>query len=79
MRPRLLLLVVGLPPVLARADDGAAPARFTIIPRRKDGGAEVQADKDEAVFVVKGPSGVSQAVIEREGGSGRTPWCCGCT
>jgi hypothetical protein len=68
MKPRLLLAVVGLPPVLACADDGAAPAKFTITTKRKDDGVEVEADKDKAVCVGKGPSGISQAAIEREGG-----------
>src|SRR5215467_9920355 len=67
MKPRLLLLVVGLLPVLAWADDGAAPAKFKVTTKRQDDAVEVQADKDRTVFSVKSPFGISQAVIEREG------------
>ena len=55
----------------ALADDGDAPkkeaAKFKITTRRKDDAVEVQSDKDGAVFDVKSPFGISQAVIEREG------------
>ena len=67
MKPRLLLLAVGLLPVLARADDGAAPAKFKVTTKRKDDTVEVRADKDKALFIIKSPSGISQAVIERQG------------
>jgi hypothetical protein len=70
MKPRLLLLIVGLLAVLARADDGAAPARFKVMTRRKDDTVEVRAEKDEALFIIKSPFGISQAVIEREGEKG---------
>jgi hypothetical protein len=43
--------------------------RFKITTKRKDDAVEVRADKDKAVFVVKSPFGISQAVIEREAGN----------
>jgi hypothetical protein len=67
MKTRLLLLVMGLLPVLAWADDSAAPAKFKITTKRKDDTVEVQADKDKTLFIIKSPFGISQAVIEREG------------
>ena len=55
---------------IAVAGDGAAPsgqpARFKITTRRKDDSVEVRADKDKALFSVKSPFGISQAVIERQ-------------
>src|SRR5581483_9280989 len=65
MKPALLL-VMGLLPVRAWADDGAAPAKFKITTKRKDDAVEVRADKDKTLFVVQSPFGISQAVIERE-------------
>jgi hypothetical protein len=67
MKPRLLLLAVGLLPVLAWAGDGAAPDKFKITTKRKDDSVEVKVEKDKAVFSVKSPFGISQASIEREG------------
>ena len=46
MNPRLFLPIVGLLPVLAWADDGAAPAKFKITTKRKDDTVEVKAEKD---------------------------------
>jgi hypothetical protein len=66
MRRRLFLLVMGLLPVLAWADDGAAPAKFKVTTKRKDDTVEVQAEKDKALFIIKSPFGISQAIIERE-------------
>src|SRR5262245_4100907 len=43
------------------------PAKFKITTKRKDDSVEVRADKDKAVFAVKSPFGISEAVIEREG------------
>jgi hypothetical protein len=43
------------------------PARFKITTKRKDDTVEVQAEKDKALFIIKSPFGISQAVIEREG------------
>jgi hypothetical protein len=43
------------------------PAKFKITTRRKDDAVEVRSDKGKAVFVVKSPFGISQAVIERTG------------
>jgi hypothetical protein len=65
MKRRLLLLVMGLLPVLAGADDGTAPTRFKTTTRRKDDAVEVQANKKKALFIIKSPFGISQAVIER--------------
>jgi hypothetical protein len=67
MKPQLVLLVVGLLPPLAWAEDGASPAKFKITTKRKDDTVEVQADKDKTLFIIKSPFGISQAVIEREG------------
>src|SRR5262245_39550007 len=67
MKSWLLPLVVTLLPVLAWADDGAAPAKFKITTKRKDDTVEVQAEKDKTRFIIKSPFGISQAVIEREG------------
>ena len=46
---------------------GEQPAKFKITTKKADDSVEVKADKDKAVFVVKSPSGISQAVIERDG------------
>jgi hypothetical protein len=67
MKPPLFLLVVGLLPVLTWADDGPAPGKFKITTKRKDDTVEVQANKEKALFIIKSPFGISQAVIEREG------------
>src|SRR5262245_3540835 len=67
MKPRLVLLIVGLLPPLAWAEDGAAPAKFTITTKRKDDTVEVPAEKDKTLLIIKSPFGISQAVIEREG------------
>jgi hypothetical protein len=54
---------------IALADDGDAakdhPAKFKITMKQKDDSVEVAAEKDKAVFAVKSPFGISQAVIER--------------
>jgi hypothetical protein len=65
MRNRLLLLLVGLLPTSALADD--SDAKFKITTKRKDDTLEVQATKEQALFIIKSPFGISQAVIEREG------------
>jgi hypothetical protein len=49
----------------APAADAAAP-NFRITTRRKDDSVDVRADKDGAVFEVRSPSGISEAVIERQ-------------
>ncbi len=67
MRMSILLFVVGLLPVVAWADEGAAPAKFKITTKRKDDTVEVQAEKGKTLFVIKSSFGISQAVIEREG------------
>jgi hypothetical protein len=65
--PLAVLLVIG---GIALADDGDAPqdqtAMFKITTKRKDDSVEVKAEKDRAVFAVKSPFGISQAVIERQ-------------
>jgi hypothetical protein len=65
--PLAVLLVVN---GIAGAGDGAAPkgasAKFKITTRRKDDSVEVRADGGKAVFVVKSPFGISQAVIQRQ-------------
>src|SRR5262245_8269825 len=51
------------------ADDGQPQkeqtAQFKIAVRKKDDTVAVQSARDKAVFVVKSPSGISQAAIER--------------
>jgi hypothetical protein len=42
------------------------PAKFKITTRRKDDAVEVRSHKGKAVFAVKSPFGISQAVIERQ-------------
>src|SRR5438552_11509755 len=70
MKTRLLLVVVGLLPAFAFADDGAAtkdePAKFKITTKRKDDSVEVREDKAKGVFIIKSPLGISQAIIERD-------------
>jgi hypothetical protein len=66
--PLAVLLVIS---GIALANDGDVPsdqpARFKIIPKRKDDSVEVRADRDKTLFTVKSPFGISRAVIEREG------------
>jgi hypothetical protein len=45
--------------------DAVQPA-FKVTTKRQDDRVEVKAEKDKAVFAVKSPSGISQAVIERQ-------------
>jgi hypothetical protein len=66
MQPRLFLFVIGLLPALAWAEDDAAPAKSKITTERQDDRVEVKAEKDRAVFAVKSPFGISEAVIERQ-------------
>ena len=42
------------------------PPRFKITTKKQDDTVEIRADKDKTLFVVKSPSGISQAVIERK-------------
>jgi hypothetical protein len=55
---------------IALAGEGDTPqgqhARFKITTKRKDDAVEFRAEKDRAVFSVKSPFGISQAVIERQ-------------
>ena len=66
--PLAVLLVIS---GIALAEDGNPPkdkpAKFKITTKRKDDTVEVQAEKDKALFIIKSPFGISQAVIEREG------------
>lgn len=65
----LLLTVLLVVSGIAAADDGDAPTdrppRFEIKTKRKDDRVEVKAEKDKAVFAVKSPFGISQAIIGR--------------
>jgi hypothetical protein len=62
-----VLLVIG---GIAAASDADAPqdqtAMFKITTKRKDDSVEVKAEKDRAVFAVKSPFGISEAVVERQ-------------
>jgi hypothetical protein len=49
------------------AADEDQPQKFKITTRRADDAVEVRAEKDRAVFSVRSPFGISQAVIERAG------------
>ena len=64
--PLAVLLVIN---GIALAGDGDTPkdqpAKFNITTKRKDDAVEVRADKGKAVFTIKSPFGISQAVIER--------------
>lgn len=67
MKTALTFIVVGLLP--AFADAGNEPkdqrTRFKITVKRDTDTVEVRAAKDKAVFIVKSPFGISQAVVER--------------
>lgn len=69
------LLVLGLGALVCinnapgsfEGDDAKNPAEgFKIKSRKKDDAIEVQGDKDKMIFIVKSPSGISNAVIERQ-------------
>ena len=47
------------------AAEGDQPI-FKITPKKKDDTVEVRADKDKTLFIVKSPSGISPAVIQRQ-------------
>jgi len=82
--PLAVLLVLRRIPL---AGDGDAPqdqpAMFKITTKRNDDSVEVKAEKDRAVFAVKSPFGISEAVIERQEDTWPKAvvllWCCGCT
>ena len=57
-----LVLLVGAGCLAVAAE---SRTRFKITTKRKDDAVEVRAEKDRAVFSVKSPFGISQAVIER--------------
>jgi hypothetical protein len=59
-----LVLLVGAVS-LAGAGEPERPSKFKTTTKRKDDAVEVRAEKDRAVFIVKSPFGISQAVIER--------------
>src|SRR5262249_2856738 len=61
----ILLLVVGLFAAGVLAEDGEA--KFKITTKRKDDTVEVRANKVKALFILRSPFGISQAVIERVG------------
>lgn len=56
------VLLVAAGSLAVAADE---PPKFKITTKRKDDAVEVRAEKDRAVFSVKSPFGISQAVIER--------------
>jgi hypothetical protein len=60
-----LLAVLLFVSTLVFGDGGDAPAKFKITTKKNDDGVEVRADKGKTIFIVKSPSGISQAVIER--------------
>lgn len=60
-------LLLGMTAVLTAAE-GDQP-RFKITTRKQNDTMEVRADKDKNLFIVKSPSGISQAVIERQDGA----------
>jgi hypothetical protein len=66
----LLIVVAGVLPAVALADDGDTtrdpPAKFKVTTKRDDDRVEVTVQKGQAVFAVKSPFGISQAVIERQ-------------
>lgn len=47
--------------------DGGDPPAFKVTPRKKDDGIEIRVEKVRVMFVVKSPSGIGQAVVERQG------------
>jgi hypothetical protein len=53
---------------LVFAAEGEQP-RFKVTTKKQDDSVEVRAEKDKALFVVKSPSGISQAVIEPQDGN----------
>ena len=57
-----LFLLVGAGSLAVAADE---PPKFKVTTKRKDDSVEVRAEKDRAVFSVKSPFGISQAVVER--------------
>ena len=61
-----LLLVSGVAMMSAVTVAGEQPSKFKITAKREDDSVEVRADKDKTLIVVKSPSGISQAVIERK-------------
>ena len=61
MRAAILVLTC----VIALAAEGDRPT-FKITTKKRYDSVEVRADKDKTVFVVKSPSGISQAVLERQ-------------
>jgi hypothetical protein len=59
-------VVWSLLPLCTFAGDGTEPAKFKITTKRTDDTVEVPANKQKAVFIIKSPFGISQAVIERQ-------------
>jgi len=62
------LLLLGITASVNVAAEGDQP-RFKITTKKQDDTVEVRADKDKALFIVKSPSGISQAVSERQDGA----------
>jgi hypothetical protein len=65
MKKSILLLAFLLAGIVG-ASEGDAPAKFKISAKRTDDSVEVRANKDKTLFIIKSPTGISQAVIERE-------------
>jgi hypothetical protein len=59
---RAAIFVLAAAVLLAAEGD---PPRFKITTKKLDDTVEIRADKDKTLFVVKSPSGISQAVIGR--------------
>jgi hypothetical protein len=66
MKVALVILAVALIALTnhAAAEDGDAP-KFKITTKKGDDSVTVVTEKERTVFVVKSPSGISQATIER--------------
>jgi len=62
----VLTVVVGASGIVV-VGDGEQPTKFKINTKKKDDAVEVQTERDRTLFAVKSSSGISQAVIEREG------------
>jgi len=69
MKTVVIFLVVGLLAAIVFAGESNAGkdqhVKFKITTKRDNDTVEVRADKEKAVFIVKSPFGISQAIIER--------------
>jgi hypothetical protein len=63
---RTVVLLVALDVLSGTAvGAGGEEAMFKVTSKKADDAVEIRAHKDKTVFVIKSPSGISQAVIER--------------